>query len=226
MRLLLALLLSSLASLAHADEEAMDRFKYLMGDALRREQAYAAGQERALFCSFCHGETGNSKRPHIPNLAAQNPVYLFDSFEKFANGERSDYVMSNLAKSLTLEDRVNIAVYFSQQNVLAPEPPKNSALSEEGRVIYQRTCATCHGDHAQGRETMPRLAGQPLNYLHKALTRFRNNDSSRTGSVMIGIASKLSDTEIDAVVAYLSQLALTAQQEQRASAQLVGAAIR
>lgn len=226
MRLFVLLLLSASACLAHADEEAIGRFNYLMGDAALREQAYAAGQERALFCGYCHGENGNSKRPHIPNLASQNPVYLFQSFEKFADGERIDYVMSNLAKSLSLEDRVNIAVYFSQQSVLAPKSAGDPALIATGQMLFQRTCIGCHGDHAQGMETMPRLAGQPAEYLSKALTRFRTNDAARAGSVMIGIASRLSATDVDALAAYLSQLVLTKQQEKRASAKQTGTATR
>lgn len=225
MRLLAIYLFSGLASLAHANEEAMDRFSYLMSDAARSAQAYAAGQERALFCGYCHGEDGNSKRPRIPNLAAQNPLYLFDSFEKFAKGERVDYVMSDLAKSLTLEDRVNIAVYFSQQKV-APAAAQDPTLSLQGQALYQRTCVGCHGDHAQGMETMPRLAGQPGAYLRKALTRFRNNDPSRAGSVMIGVAGKLSEAEIEALASYLSQLTLTARQEKRASAERLGVTAR
>ena len=38
---------------------------------------------------------------------------------------------------------------------------------------------------------MPRLAGQPDEYIRKALTRFRENDPSRAGSVMIGVAAQL-----------------------------------
>lgn len=222
MRLLVIFIFSSIASLAHANEEAIARFNYLMGDTARREQAYVAGQERALFCGYCHGENGNSKRPHIPNLAAQNPVYLFHSFEKFAAGERIDYVMSNLAKSLTLEDRVNIAVYFSQQHVSPPESAKVPALSRQGQILFQSTCSGCHGDHAQGMETIPRLAGQPGDYLRKSLTRFRNNDPSRAGSVMIGVASKLSEADIEALASYLNHLTLTPQQEKHVRSGLRG----
>lgn len=200
----------------------MERFNYLMGDAERREQAYAAGQERILFCGYCHGENGNSKRPHIPNLASQNPIYLFHSFEKFANGERIDYVMSKLAKSLTLEDRVNIAVYFSQQKVEPAAVTPNVALVQQGESLFQRTCTACHGSHAEGKETMPRLAGQPDEYIRKALNRFRTNDPSRAGSVMVGVASTLSEAEIEALAAYLTQLQLSERQEQQASAQLLG----
>ena len=46
---------------------------------------------------------------------------MFEQFEKFGNGQREDYVMSNLAKVLTVEDRINIAVYYSQQEA-TPAP--------------------------------------------------------------------------------------------------------
>jgi cytochrome c553 len=226
MRLFSLLLLSCLVPFAHASEEAMERFQHVMGDASRRQQAYAAGQERALFCGYCHGENGNSKRPHIPNLASQNPIYLFHSFEKFAKGERVDFVMSKLAKSLSLEDRVNIAVYFSQQKVEPTAAASDAALAQRGGALFQRTCTACHGSHAQGKETMPRLAGQPGEYIRKALGRFRSNDPSRAGSVMIGIAGQLSESDIEALAAYLTQLQLSEQQEQQAAAQLLGSNTR
>jgi cytochrome c553 len=222
MRLFTVFLFSCLVPLAHASEEAMERFSYLMDDATRREQAYAAGKERALFCGYCHGEDGNSKRPHIPNLASQNPIYLFHSFEKFAQGERIDFVMSKLAKKLTFEDRVNVAVYFSQQQVVPAVAKGDAVLIKRGATLFQRTCIGCHGDHAQGRETMPRLAGQPDEYIRKALTRFRDKDPSRAGSVMIGIAGNLSDADIESLAAYLAQLQLSEQQALRASAQWLG----
>ncbi|MCQ4289270.1 c-type cytochrome [Pseudomonas stutzeri] len=222
MRFIAVLMLSCFASFAHSNETAMERFNYLMADTERRQQAYAAGQERALFCGYCHGEDGNSRRPHIPNLASQNPVYLFQSFEKFANGERIDYVMSKLAKTLTLEDRVNIAIYFSQQKVVPAASAGDAALIQQGATLFQRTCTGCHGEHAEGRETMPRLAGQPADYIRTALTHFCNHEPSRAGSVMIGIADKLSEAEIDSLAAYLTQLQLSERQEQQANAQLLG----
>ena len=224
MRPFVCLLLSCFAVFACANEndEAMKRFTYLMGDEQRRQQAFEAGRERAIFCGYCHGENGNSKRPHIPNLASQNPIYLFHAFEQFARGERIDYVMSNLAKNLTLEDRVNIAVYYSQQKVLPANAAADETLSKQGAVLFKRTCVGCHGDQGQGMETMPRLAGQPEEYIRKALTRFRSNDPSRAGSVMLGIASQLTDEDIAALASYLTQLQLTARQERQASAQLLG----
>ncbi|MCY1286554.1 cytochrome c oxidase, cbb3-type, subunit III [compost metagenome] len=204
MRSLVPLLLLALASLAQASEEALQRFNRLNADPALRAQAYAAGQERIRFCASCHGEDGNSRRPHIPNLAQQNPVYLFNAFEKFASGARRDYVMSRLAPNLTLEDRVNIAVYFGQQPLHPPAGEAvDTALLRAGEVRFKSVCAACHGGHGEGREDIPRLAGQPAEYLRKSLTRFRDKDPSRAGSLMTSIVDGYSDRDIAAVAAYL-----------------------
>lgn len=90
--------------------EMMDRLAALEKDPAKREQAYAAAEERILLCSKCHGKDGNSKRDYIPNLAGQNPQYLFDAFEKYVDGQRTDFVMNQAAKLLTINERVNIAL--------------------------------------------------------------------------------------------------------------------
>ena len=206
MRVLVCVLLSCFATLAQASDEALQRFTQLNSDPVLREQAYAAGQERIRFCGNCHGENGNSKRPYIPNLAEQNPVYLFNAFEKFASGERQDFIMSKLAPTLTLEDRVNVAIYFGQQKLLAHTEPVDARLRQQGEVTFKTICTGCHGVNAEGREITPRLAGQPAEYLRKALTRFRDQDPSRAGSVMMSIAADFSDEQIAGLAEYLQQL--------------------
>lgn len=206
MRVFACLLLSCVAGLAQASEEAMQRFTQLNADPVLRQQAYAAGQERIRFCGNCHGENGNSKRAHIPNLAEQNPVYLFNAFEKFANGQRKDFVMSKLAPTLSTEDRVNIAIYFAQQKLLAHSAPVDEALRQQGEATFKATCSGCHGTAAAGREDIPRLAGQPGDYVRKALTRFRDKDPSRADSVMMSIAANVSDAQINSLATYLQTL--------------------
>ena len=206
MRLLACMLFSCIATLAHANEEAMQRFTQLNADPALRQQAFAAGQERIRFCGNCHGENGNSKRGHIPNLAQQNPVYLFNAFEKFANGQRKDFVMSKLAPTLSMEDRVNIAIYFGQQKVLSHDEPVDEAQRQQGEATFKTVCTACHGANAEGREDTPRLAGQSSEYVRKALTRFRDKDPSRAGSVMMSIAAGFSDAQISSLAAYLQSL--------------------
>ena len=188
---------------ADTSDDAMAQLKAIMADDERRQASYEAGHERIRFCGYCHGEDGNSKRDYIPNLAAQHPQYLFNQFEKFGDGTREDYVMSKLAKTLSLEERINIAVYFSQQTA-KPRPGSDDTLINSGKTLFGTRCAACHGKDAQGFQDMPRLAGQPSEYLAIALNRFKVMDPSKHSTPMIGIASVLSEQDIQALAAYLT----------------------
>lgn len=205
MRSILFVFLSVLTSFSFANQQAMQQLNQLLADPVAQQKAYKAGHERITFCKHCHGENGNSKRNYIPNLAEQNPIYLFNSFEKFANGERQDFVMSKLAKNLTLEDRVNVALYYGQQKVVE-NPAENQHLREQGQLKFQQICQGCHGAKGEGKEDMPRLAGQPTEYIKRTLEVFRSKDPSRAASVMFSIAENMSDEDILAVASYIQAL--------------------
>lgn len=206
MRAFAVFLLVFLLPSAHANEEALQRLRQLQANPALHQQAYSAGQERIRFCANCHGQDGNSKRPHIPNLAAQNPQYLFNAFENFASGRRQDFVMSKLAPLLSPADRVNIALYYSEQKLRPQAAMPASAARQLAEQRFVTVCVACHGQQAEGREDVPRLAGQPAEYLRRALTRFRNQDPGRAGSVMLAVASGLRDDEIAALADYLQAL--------------------
>ncbi len=205
MRALFVFLIISFTSLAAADQNAMQKLNALLTDPSAQEQAYAAGHERITFCKHCHGEDGNSKRNYIPNLAEQNPIYLFNAFEKFANGERTDFVMSKLAKNLSIDDRVNIALYYGQQKVVVI-PSESPNLRDKGQAKFNQVCQGCHGVNGEGKEDMPRLAGQPAEYITRTLKNFRSKDPSRAASIMLSITENMTDDEIDSVASYIQEL--------------------
>ena len=207
MRSLAVLLLSLLTSLSFAGEKALEQLNKLLANPAAQSLAYAAGQERISFCQHCHGADGNSTRPHIPNLAAQNPIYLFNTFEKFATGQRTDFVMSKLAKILSVEDRVNIAFYYSQQKVVT-NLAKSSHLHEQGQAQFQQICQICHGAKAEGQDDIPRLAGQPAEYIIQTLKNFRSKEPSRTSPVMLAVTQNMSDEDIHSVASYIQALEL------------------
>lgn len=205
MRVLTGLVLASLAIPGLASDSPLDRHNEIMSNETLRQQAYNAGKERILFCGYCHGADGNSKRDYIPNLAAQNPVYLFNAFRKFGTGERSDYVMSSLAKILSEEDKVNIAIYYSSQDVTS-EPPDSPALYSQGETIYSNACRQCHGEEGKGQAELPRLAGQPTEYIRNTLRLFRDKDPARQSEIMTAVAANLSDDDIRAVAEYVRSM--------------------
>lgn len=162
------------------------------------------GYERATLCVHCHGEDGNSKRDRIPNLAKQNSEYLFIQFEHFANGTRKDYVMSKLAKGLTAQDRLAVALYFSEQEVRPREQGINSSAA--GEKIYKGSCIACHGAEGHGSAQYPRIAGQPYDFLEMTLLRFLNDDEQRQNSPMTSVVKNMSPEQLKEVAAYITNM--------------------
>lgn len=171
----------------------------------KRLLAAAKGRERAVLCSFCHGEDGNSLRPDIPHLAGQNPVYLLEQFEHFGTGLRQNYVMQELAKSLSAEEKVNLALYYASRTI-RPAAATDSALSGIGREQFRSKCAACHGDGGRGNKGYAYLAGQQPEYLRRALQRFRDQPEQRRSLLMSSVTRELSDGQIEALAVFLSSL--------------------
>ncbi len=72
-------------------------------------------------------------------------------------------------------------------------------------------CASCHGSDAKGADAFPRLAGQLPDYIFRKLTnwdkeRGQKKDAPDNSAIMQPIAHDLTETQIKAVAAYVSQL--------------------
>ncbi len=181
-------------------------------DAKGREEAIRAGRERVVLCAHCHGQDGNSTRPEIPNLAGQNPAYLIEQIDKFADGERKNFVMQTLAQDFSFEDKVNLAIYFGSGSAKAEQT--DPALARRGEEIYLRMCQFCHGHDGRGEEGYARLAGQKPLYTQDTLKRFRahakkridDSDVKRSNARMEQVTQNLSDGDIEALAAFIGAL--------------------
>ena len=200
-------LLFSVLSEASADEAVqslLNQYLLLKSDPEKAQQMREQGQERAQFCFRCHGEDGNSLRNYVPNLASQNPAYLFTQFEKFASGERENFVMSKLAPMLTADERMAVAMYFSDLPVKARADQPTAEVT--GMKIYTSLCFACHGNEGHGDQQYPRIAGQPYEFLENTLINFRNGTSTRKNSPMTTVISNLSDDELRAVASWVANM--------------------
>jgi cytochrome c553 len=139
----------------------------------------------------------------VPNLAAQNPVYLLNQVSKFYTGERKDQWMEPAIRLLNETERLNIVAYFSSMRVT---PASSGLSSDAGRDIYRRICARCHGENALGGERFPRLAGQQHTYIITSLTRYRDRTGTRMEPEMLAMTAALRDSDIKALADYLSTL--------------------
>lgn len=183
-----------------------------MADESTRQLAIEAGKERSLLCASCHGASGNSTNTEIPNVAAQNPAYIVEQMYKFADGRRKNFVMQALTRSFTFEDKVNLAIFYTSQDV--EQVIYDERLARLGETVYMRSCFRCHGESGKGEEGYARVAGQQLGYVEMTLKRFRDNannrsdpeDVRRSDLNMEQATARLSDEEIRGLAHYMAQL--------------------
>jgi cytochrome c553 len=201
-RVALAFVLFALSATV-ASAQSVDRLKATLADPAAKAAASEAGRKIASFCANCHGPDGNSRQSDVPNLAEQNPIYLFNQVHKFYTGQRHDPWMEPAIRMLGDADRLNVVVYYSSMRVApASSAPPNAAGSE----LFHRVCARCHGEQARGGERFPRLAGQQTAYLIRSLTRYRDRTGDRMEPEMLAMTAALSDADIKAVADYLSSM--------------------
>jgi len=168
-------------------------------------------------CSACHAFDGNSVSPNFPNLAGQTPAYLVSQLKDFRKHSRADPAgfeyMWGLSRNLTDEQIDGLASYFASQP-LRPLPA-GGVPGIAGQGIFERgvpeksipPCKVCHGEHGQGTDQNPRLAGQHADYLAKQLSVFQRTDERPDGAVMKIIAHDLTEANKSDVAAYLQAMA-------------------
>jgi cytochrome c553 len=205
------LMIAALAILASPSVAAEEKGAAVAPQALKAKTDY---------CKTCHGLDGQGFRGSfpMPRLAGQQPEYLANQLQAFIDRRRTNPVMFNVAHVLDPEMVKALAAHFKS---LDPKPLGSGLKSNslEGRKIYEEgvpsanvpPCASCHGADAKGADAFPRLAGQLPDYIQRKLTnwdkeRGQKKDEPDNSSIMQPIAHELTDAQIRAVAAYVSQL--------------------
>jgi cytochrome c553 len=202
----IAMSASICAGMAHGADVAADT----LTDAQK-----AALHKTVETCGTCHGVNGRSVSPTFPNLAAQPAAYIDLQLKSFKNQSRADpdaqAYMWGMASQLSDATISALAGYFAAQPA-APGRGGNSALITQGKHFFEEgvparqipPCASCHGAHAEGVASFPRLAGQHAPYLLKQLLVIQS--ALRTAPVMHGVIKDLTRDQMEAVVAYLESI--------------------
>ena len=182
------------------------RLKEVQANPKWLEEATKTGRKVAGFCANCHGEGGNSTNPEIPNLAGQNPGYLLEQVRQFAEGKRKNEFMEGMIRALKPDETIGMGVYFGQQPVLPVPSGASAAQILKGKDLFSKNCFRCHGENGRGSAQFARIAGQQSAYLSKSLKRYRAGSAQRNDPLMAAATRLLSDTDIDALVAYVSSM--------------------
>lgn len=165
-------------------------------------------------CGACHGVDGNSIAAVFPKLAGQKEGYLARQLTNFSTHARDNDLMNPVAHQLSQDSLRNVAAWYATQT-LQPANDGDSKLIAAGRRIFEAgdisqhnpPCTHCHlANPPPGPGAMaPLLAGQFASYLQAQLLQLRSGQRSHA-LMMPMMAARLSDAQIEAVAAYISQL--------------------
>jgi cytochrome c553 len=186
-------------------------------DAIGGDMVVTKGMKPWEGCGECHDLNGVAPNGHFPNLAGQKADYLAEQLQDFRDGRRrNDHgQMGTSSRELTPTTMRDVVAYFSGLPPPSPASPGKlaaAALARARLIVNSGSraerippCVNCHSARPKRAFLAPFLDAQPAAYLAKQLHDFelrkRTNDPDR---VMEKIAPRLSETDIDAVAAYLA----------------------
>lgn len=178
-------------------------------------------------CQECHGADGNGEGLNkgstgkFAKLAGQYPDYIAKQLRDFRSGRRKNDLMAIMAKSINESEAADIAAYFASQKKMQGKASENKVNGDNAlaKNLFSNgdpsrnilPCASCHGVDGKGidvpGQTIPVIGGQDRTYLEKQLQDWRSGERSNSlGDVMNIYSKQLTDTELQALSTYISEL--------------------
>lgn len=172
----------------------------LTAPALASAADAARGAKLAYTCQGCHG-IPNYKNAYpvysVPKLGGQHAAYLVLALKEYAAQDRPHATMHAQAVTMTDQDMQDMAAYLSGQEL----KPGSHAVGTAPKA--GQTCVACHGNDGIGiMPEYPNLAGQHADYIEQSLKAYRAGQ--RKNPVMGGMATPLTDADIEALARYYS----------------------
>lgn len=214
----LTLIVSALSTLgalcvlgsAQAQDEAVPAFKTV--DSL---------EARVQGCVTCHGQSGQgTNNGYFPRIAGKPAGYLYNQLVAFRDGQRKYPPMNYLVAYLPDAYLRELAEHFAQQRppyVVMEREPVDAATLARGQALVTvgdapkgiPACAACHGAGLTGMNPgIPGLVGLRPTYITAQLIRWRVGDRhAAEPDCMKRVATRLTDTDVRAVSAYLARQA-------------------
>jgi cytochrome c553 len=180
----------------------------MTSEMLTRKDQVSIGRGATLAqrCAICHGPQGVSDA-NSPNLAGQFAAVTYKELNDFKTGARVNVVMSPFAATMSNQDMLDVAAYYSYlprvpSNNFDPKLAAPPIVTTGAPMRNIAPCGSCHGD-VDNKAGSPWLGGQSAVYIKAQLQAFassaRRNDISQQ---MRNIARQMSAEEIDQVARY------------------------
>jgi cytochrome c553 len=176
------------------------------GLAAAQEPAAGDVAQKAQVCFACHGPNGASTTGKYPVIAGQQQYYLYLQLKDFKAGRRENAEMQPIVATLAPEDLMPLAEFFSQQRWPSLTFDLDSAKVAAGEASTNAGgCSGCHLGGYNGASSVPRLAGQQLEYLQKTMLDFRSK-ARNNQPAMSALMAAFNEEEIAGLAQYLASL--------------------
>jgi cytochrome c553 len=163
--------------------------------------------EKLQLCGTCHGETGNSKMEKTPSLAGQPELFLTNQLILFREKLRKSEAMEPFVKGMPDAEIVALAQHYSRLPAEPSAEPVDPALAARGAELSKTMhCGSCHLPDLAGREQMPRLAGQRIDYMIDTLIAYREGKRYGVDTSMNGAMYGVSDQDIRALAHFAASV--------------------
>ena len=162
---------------------------------------------KAALCAACHGLQGNPAMALTPALAGQTARYIYLQLRDFQEGRRSNELMSPMAKDLSRDEMRELGVYFAAQKSMPKPFQPDAAKARLGKLKADETlCTMCHLGGFSGQNEIPRVAGQPFDYIVKQLRDFKAKARTNDAGSMTSVSNTLSEADIENIAHYIAGL--------------------
>ena len=166
-----------------------------------------AGRAKSRVCAACHGPDGNAKIPGMPSIAGQPTMYTHWQLIKFRDGRRKNDQMTQFVAKLTDEDMADLAAFYAAQKPVRRTAKVDPQKVEDGKMaaaFYHST--SCHQPDLSGKEQVPRLAGQDLDYLRKLIRGFKEKTASDLDGTMTMSVQPITEDDIEILAHFAASL--------------------
>jgi cytochrome c553 len=120
-------------------------------------------------------------------------------------GVRQVEQMAPFVADLTNPEIQALAAHYAKQTPQRSEEPIDAALAARGAGLAETLlCGTCHLPDYSGREQVPRLAKQCVDYLIEAMKAYRDNRRTGSDTSMNAVMYGVSDDDIAALAHFLA----------------------
>ncbi|MCU7839569.1 MAG: c-type cytochrome [Candidatus Thiodiazotropha sp. (ex Troendleina suluensis)] len=169
------------------------------------------GKQVYRACAVCHQPEGwGSISGYYPQIAGQIRTVIIKQLADIRARNRDNPTMLPFAKLdiLTPQEIANVSAYIANLPMSRRNGHGSGSYLKHGKQIYDKNCAECHGDNAEGvaEDHMPLLQGQHYLYLVRQFKWIRDGRRRNADQKMVKQIQRFSNRDITAVMDYISRL--------------------